>query len=85
MQERRALRLGDDFTVLNSILLGAVQTLFTRICCCLFLCSVVLDSIIETAKANGLSPFDYLNHLLEHISQPDYDIENLLPWNTNNN
>ncbi len=47
--------------------------------------SAVLYSIIETAKANGLTPFDYLNHLLEHISQPDYDIENLLPWNTNNN
>lgn len=43
--------------------------------------SAILYSISETAKANGLTPFDYLNHLLEQISQPNYDIENLLPWN----
>lgn len=30
--------------------------------------SAVLYSIIETAKANGLTPFDYLMHLLEQLS-----------------
>ena len=42
--------------------------------------SAVLYSIIETAKANGLVPFDYLMQVLEQISQPDVDIDALLPW-----
>lgn len=42
--------------------------------------SATLYSIIETAKANGLVPFDYLNYLLEQLSQAEYDIEPLLPW-----
>jgi hypothetical protein len=42
--------------------------------------SAVLYSIIETAKANGLVPFDYLMYMLEQISQPDVDIDALLPW-----
>lgn len=45
--------------------------------------SAVLYSIIETAKANGLVPFDYLMHLLERISQPEVDINSLLPWKIN--
>lgn len=42
--------------------------------------SAILYSIIETAKANGLTPFDYLNYLLAQLSQPQTDIEQLLPW-----
>lgn len=42
--------------------------------------SATLYSVIETAKANGITPFDYLMYLLEQVSQPHYDIEQLLPW-----
>ena len=43
--------------------------------------SSMLYSIIETAKANGLIPFDYIAHCLEKLSHKDCDIEALLPWN----
>ena len=43
--------------------------------------SAVLYSIVESAKANGLTPYDYLTHLLEQFSKPNPDIEQLLPWN----
>jgi transposase len=43
--------------------------------------SAVLYSVIETAKANGIIPFDYLMHVLSEIHQPDIDIDTLLPWN----
>ena len=43
--------------------------------------SAVLYSIIETAKANDLLPFDYLMHLLTQLSKPEINIEQLLPWN----
>ena len=43
--------------------------------------SAVLYSIIGTAKANGLVPFDYLMHLLTQLSKPKPDIKRLLPWN----
>ena len=43
--------------------------------------SAVLYSLIETAKANGLIPFDYLKHLLEQLPKKPEDIDNLLPWN----
>ena len=41
-------------------------------------------SIIETAKANGLDAYAYLNYILTHL--PIYEangknIEDLLPWN----
>lgn len=42
--------------------------------------SATLYSIIETAKANGIVPFDYLMYLLEQLSQSDYKIDQLLPW-----
>ena len=45
--------------------------------------SAMLYSIIETAKANGLIPFDYIVHCLEQLSG-DVDektIEAMLPWN----
>jgi transposase len=42
--------------------------------------SATLYSVIETAKANGIIPFDYLMYLLELVSHPEYDVEQLLPW-----
>lgn len=42
--------------------------------------SAMLYSMIETAKANGLIPFDYIAHCLEALSDKDCDIEQLLPW-----
>jgi hypothetical protein len=42
--------------------------------------SAMLYSLIETAKANGLTPFDYLHHLLEELPKKPLDIEQLLPW-----
>jgi len=46
--------------------------------------SATAYSLIETAKANGLEPYDYLRHVLEHIAAADTvdKIEALLPWNT---
>ena len=43
--------------------------------------SAALYSIIETAKANGLVPFEYLMTCLEALCQPEPDIDSLLPWN----
>ena len=47
--------------------------------------SAVIYSIVETAKANNLKPFDYVQHLLEeipkHMNDKDYSfLEDLLPW-----
>jgi transposase len=47
--------------------------------------SATLYSVIETAKANGIMPFDYMMYLLEQVSQPDHDIEQLLPWRSAKN
>ncbi len=45
--------------------------------------SATVYSLIETAKANGLEPYDYLRHVLTHIAAADSveRIEALLPWN----
>ncbi len=43
--------------------------------------SAVLYSLIETAKANGLTPFDYLKLLMEELPKNPADINRLLPWN----
>ena len=43
--------------------------------------SAMLYSIIETAKSNGLIPFDYIAHCLEQLSKNQVDVEKLLPWN----
>ncbi|WP_220764027.1 MULTISPECIES: IS66 family transposase [unclassified Shewanella] len=43
--------------------------------------SAILYSMIETAKANGLIPFDYIEHCLEQLSYADCDLNKLLPWN----
>jgi len=45
--------------------------------------SAMLYSIIETAKANGLVPFDYLCYILQAIVENLDDIDRLLPWNVN--
>jgi len=44
--------------------------------------SAVLYSLVETAKANGLIPFDYLKYLFEELPKKPGDIDYLLPWNT---
>jgi transposase len=46
--------------------------------------SATVYSLIETAKANGLEPYEYLRHVLEHIAAADTveKVEALLPWNT---
>ncbi|WP_444996928.1 IS66 family transposase [Aliikangiella sp. IMCC44359] len=46
--------------------------------------SATLYSLIETAKANGLIPFDYLNYLLTELPRATTNIEALMPWNFNN-
>ena len=41
----------------------------------------MLYSIIETAKVNGLVPYDYIAHCLEYLCANPGDIESVLPWN----
>jgi transposase len=45
--------------------------------------SSILYSIVETAKANNLVPFDYLNDVISVLSerQDDQTLNELLPWN----
>lgn len=43
--------------------------------------SAMMYSIIETAKANGLIPYDYLCHLLEQLPTKPENVDDLLPWN----
>ena len=45
--------------------------------------SATCFSLVETAKANGLEPFAYLDHVLGHIGAADTleKVEALLPWN----
>jgi len=47
--------------------------------------SATVFSIVETAKANNLRPYEYIKFLLENISKVDFEnnpdeIDNLLPW-----
>ena len=47
--------------------------------------SAIIYSVVETAKANNLKPFDYVQYLLEEIPKhmDDKDrsfLEDLLPW-----
>jgi len=42
--------------------------------------SATLYSLIETAKANGLIPFDYIKHLLDELPKQPDSIDHLLPW-----
>jgi len=41
----------------------------------------MLYSIIETAKANCLTPFDYIVHCLERLAASPDKVEDPLPWN----
>ncbi len=45
--------------------------------------SATLYSLVETAKANGLIPFDYLHHVLTELPKrpPCACLDDLLPWN----
>jgi len=43
--------------------------------------SAILYSLIETAKANGQIPFDYIKHLLDELAKKPDSIDHLLPWN----
>ncbi|MCL1159411.1 IS66 family insertion sequence element accessory protein TnpB [Shewanella inventionis] len=43
--------------------------------------SARLYNIVETAKVNGLIPFDYIMACLNELCQPALDIDSLLPWN----
>ncbi len=47
--------------------------------------SEIIYSIVETAKANNLKPFDYVEYLLEEIPKHMDDkarsfLKDLLPW-----
>ena len=47
--------------------------------------SAIIYSIVETAKANNLKPYDYVQYLLEeilkHMDDRDcFFLEDLLPW-----
>jgi transposase len=43
--------------------------------------SAIIYSLVETAKANGLIPFEYLKYLLETVPGTSIgEIDNLLPW-----
>lgn len=42
--------------------------------------SAILYSLVETAKANGLMPYDYLKTLLEALPRQGGNIDQLLPW-----
>ncbi|MFT5712080.1 MAG: transposase [Glaciecola sp.] len=45
--------------------------------------SSILYSIVESAKANNLVPFDYLDHVISVLSErhDDQTLNDLLPWN----
>ena len=43
--------------------------------------SVTLYSIAETAKINGLIPFDYVRACFDELCKPEPNIDSLLPWN----
>jgi transposase len=50
--------------------------------------SATVFSIVETAKANNLRPYEYIKFLLENISKIDFEnnpdeIDNPLPWSPN--
>ena len=48
--------------------------------------SVIVFTVLETAKANGLNPEAYLNHLLSVLPErfaadPQAAVDDLMPWN----
>lgn len=42
--------------------------------------SAILYSLCETAKANGLIPFDYIRYLLDELPKQAETLDHLLPW-----
>ena len=44
--------------------------------------SAIIYSLVETAKANGVEPYTWLRHVLEHLpaAQTADEMEKLLPW-----
>jgi transposase len=42
-----------------------------------------LYALVETAKTNGIEPYTWLRHVLEHLpaAQTADEMEKLLPWN----
>ena len=46
-------------------------------------CSAIIYSLVETAKANGIEPYTWLRHVLEHLpaARTADEMEKLLPWN----
>jgi transposase len=45
--------------------------------------SATLYSIVQSAKANGLVPYDYLMHVMNEIMAGNTDPQHLLPWKVN--
>jgi hypothetical protein len=45
--------------------------------------SAVLYSLIETAKACGIKPYDYLVHVMQKMMEGNVDPEEILPWKVN--
>ncbi len=45
--------------------------------------SAIIYSLVETAKANGVEPYTWLRHVLQHLpaAQTADEMEKLLPWN----
>ncbi len=43
--------------------------------------SAIHYCLIETAKANGLTPYDYIKYLLEELPKNSHNIDHMLPWN----
>ena len=48
--------------------------------------STTIFTLLETAKANGLNPETYLNHLLDILPErfandPQAKVDDLMPWN----
>jgi transposase len=45
--------------------------------------SAILYSLIETAKACGIKPYDYLVHVMQKMMDGDVNPDEILPWNLN--
>jgi hypothetical protein len=45
--------------------------------------SAVLYSVIETAKACGIKPYDYLMHVMQKMMEGDVEPNELFPWSLN--